>query len=456
MLHIYNTIQREKEEVKKPWFRSLKMFVCGPTVYSVPQIGNYRTFMAFDLLVRYMRYRGYKVTYIQNITDIDDKIIKMAGDENRSYQSIAREFEQLYLEDLRILKIHIDKQPRATDYIPEIIAQAVKLKEKGFLYEIEGGGWYMDISKIEDYGKLSKRNTLTSSDSISRIDEHEKKRNTGDFVVWKYSKEGEPSWDSPLGTGRPGWHIEDTAISEHFFGNQYDIHGGGSDLIFPHHEGEIAIAESSSGKKPFVKYWLHAGMLTVDKEKMSKSLNNFVTLSQVLENYSPDVFRMFVFSHHYRLPADYTQDTLETAKKNLGDITVLLAKLRMNRPHHHNTKIDVKSFKRAFLKALDDDFNSPAGLAVIFSMINEVNKVIWDIGKDNAEEIYGFIYESFSALGFSSMYFPVPKNVMKLALERELFRSNKQFTQSDDLRNKLEALGYTIEDTPLGPLVLLS
>ena len=260
-LKLYNTLTRKKEIFKPIKSKEIKMFVCGPTVYDYSHLGHAKTYIQFDLIAKYFRWKGYKLFYVENITDIDDKIIKKADLEKISWEKVRTLYEKYFLEDMKELNINsVDKYARATDYMENILSQVKRLIKKGFAYKISDG-WYFDLSKDEDYGKLAKRKDLKEDDSVSRIDENKEKRNFGDFCLWKFSKPGEPVWESEIGNGRPGWHIEDTAITEKEFGEQYDLHGGGIDLIFPHHEAEIAQMESISGKKPLVRYWMHTGFL---------------------------------------------------------------------------------------------------------------------------------------------------------------------------------------------------
>src|SRR3989344_5285411 len=282
-MRINNTLTKQKEEFVPRENKKVKMFVCGPTVYDYIHIGNARTFVFFDVVAKYLRHSGYQVQYIQNITDIDDKIITRAKEINEDPLVFAKKYEEIFLEDMKALKVtavtDYDQYARATDHIDEVVGQVKKLIEKGHAYLIEGDGYYFDLSTFPDYGKLSGRTVEMAEDAVSRVDENPDKRNRGDFTLWKFFKEGEPFWETKLGKGRPGWHIEDTAITEKYFGPQYDLHGAGQDLIFPHHEAEIAQQESASGIKPFVKYWMHSAFLVNKEKKMSKSLGNFMSLN---------------------------------------------------------------------------------------------------------------------------------------------------------------------------------
>lgn len=463
-MRIYNSLTDKKEVLKKPLFRKLEFFVCGPTVYDIPHIGNLRTFMSFDIIVRYLRFRGFRVSYLQNITDIDDKIIARAKEENVSWDSIARRYEKKFIENNERFAItSVDRYARATDYIPEIIRQVNTLIRKGYAYKIEGDGWYFDLSKFPDYGKLARRTASQAEDGVSRIDASEKKKNAGDFCLWKFPSgengKWEPSWPAPFGEGRPGWHIEDTAITEAFFGPQYDIHGGGIDLKFPHHEAEIAQQESASGKKPFVRIWMHTGFLKVNGQKMSKSLGNFVSVEEVLSKMSPDEFRFMIFQQHYRTPLDFSDDSIAYTKANFSQISEFIEKLAfVSKKGIGASDAAVRAARgrceKEFIRAMDDDFNSPEALAAIHGFINAINeKGIFSLSRTNAKNARETLLRVMKSVGFAFSEEKIPPDVVRLADEREKSRRNKQFTHSDALREKINALGYGIEDTPLGPLV---
>lgn len=458
MIHIYNTLSGEKEAFPKTG-EKIKMFVCGPTVYGDLHIGNGRTFMNQDLIVRYMRSRNYKIFYLQNITDVDDKIIARAKEEGVSWKVIARRYEKVYKNNLKILGItSIDAHARATDHIPEILKQVQTLIKKGHAYLIPEDGWYFDLSTFPEYGKLSRRTTLQAEDGVTRIDDSDLKRNRGDFCLWKFADlgaKGEPVWKTPLGAGRPGWHIEDTAITEHYFGPQYDIHGGGIDLKFPHHEAEIAQQESASGKKPFVRVWMHSGFILMNGKKMSKSLGNFLTINDILSKHSPDTFRMMALSAHYRSPMDYTDSVATSAAKNFAEMRAFITRLKFAEKNSQgNSTFDLAAHEEKFHAAMEDDFNTPEAMAVIFGLMNEVNKHIWTLSQRDAKAARLWLYGILEMFGFQHIAIKIPSKISRIALKREISRVNKQFTQSDALRKEAEALGYSIEDTPLGPLVL--
>ena len=460
MLRIYNTLSEKKEVLEKPKDRPLRMFVCGPTVYDNPHIGNARTFMAFDIIVRYLRSRGLKIFYLQNITDIDDKILNRAKEEDIGWKDVAKQYEKAFSQNLKALGIKsVNKYARATDFIPEIIKQVKTLIKKGNAYLIPGDGYYFDLKTFPDYGRLAKRTVAQAEDGVSRIDASDKKRNRGDFCIWKLSALGEHFWKTELGDGRPGWHIEDTAITEKFFGPQYDIHGGALDLKFPHHEAEIAQQESASGKKPFVKIWMHAGFLTVSGQKMSKSLGNFVTIGESLAKYPAEVFRMAVFMHHYRLPLDYTDEAMLAAQKNLAEIKTFILKLAAVARKTGKKEIaetiakELDEAQNKFLAALNDDFNGPQALAAIFEFMKVVNAKIWRIPGREAKSAGQWLKNTMQSLGFDVKLVKIPAKIQVLVKKRAECRRYKQFTQSDTLRQKIFDLGYVVEDNPLGQFV---
>ncbi|MEK6847592.1 MAG: cysteine--tRNA ligase, partial [Nanoarchaeota archaeon] len=366
MIKLYNTLTRKKEVFKPISGKKVNFFVCGPTVYDYSHLGHAKTYIQFDMIVKYLRFRGFKVYYLQNITDIDDKIIKKAqsGSEGFNWKRISQKYEQLYKEDMAGLGVDsVNNYAKATDYIEEIISQVKRLIKKGYAYRISDG-WYFDLSKDKDYGKLAKRTKIQGEDAVSRIDENKGKRNSGDFCLWKFSRPGEPIWKAEIGDGRPGWHIEDTAITEKNFGPKYDIHGGATDLIFPHHEAEIAQMESISGKKPLVRYWMHAGFLNMEKEKMSKSLGNFMTIREALRVYKKDTIRYFFASTNYRKPIDFSEGALKSAENSVERLKNIIAELKDDK------KLN-KKYLEEFQNEVDDDINLPNGLAVLWNLLRD-------------------------------------------------------------------------------------
>ncbi|MEM5853158.1 MAG: cysteine--tRNA ligase [Candidatus Aenigmatarchaeota archaeon] len=466
MLRVFNTLTRKKEVFKPMKDRKVKMFVCGPTVYDFSHLGHAKTYIQFDVIARYLRYKGFEVFYLQNITDLDDKIIDRAKKEGTDPQTIARKFEKEYYEDMKALGItSVNKYARATEYIKEIISQVERLIKKGYAYEIEDGIYY-DISKFKEYGKLSGRTALEAEDAVSRIDESVSKRNKGDFCLWKKSKPDEPKWPSPWFEGRPGWHIEDTAITEAHFGPQYDIHGGARDLIFPHHEAEIAQMEAISGKKPFVKYWLHTGFLTVNGKKMSKSLGNFITIREALKKYDAETIRLFFLSSHYRSPIDYNEKSLEQAKKNVEKFYNTIKNLEGAKKRRSLNKRErmfekfLKKIEKEFEECMDDDFNTPKALLCLHKLSNKTNEILNKQNGEIAKTLAIKIVNTFRKFGqiFGILQKEVrieeiPEEVKKLVEERERLRKRGEFEKADLLREKIRSLGYIVEDTKKGPVL---
>lgn len=464
MIKIYNTLTKTKQKLVPIKGNKINFFVCGPTVYNYSHLGHARTYVFFDAFVKYLRYKKYNVFYLQNITDIDDKIIKKAQQQQIKPNTLARKFEKIYFQDMQSLNVNaVSKYARATDNIKEIINQTQLLVEKNFAY-INDDGVYYDISKFKDYGKLSRRTTTQAEDGVSRIDESVKKRNKGDFCLWKLSKPNEPKWKSPWGWGRPGWHIEDTAISEKYFGYQYDIHGGAKDLIFPHHEAEIAQIQAISNKKPFVKYWMHTGFLTIKGDKMSKSLNNFVTIKDFLKNNSPRTLRLLILKSNYRSSIDYNEKNTIQAIQELKKIDEFINNLELL----FNKKIKTKSQNKIIEKnkkeldvSLKNDFDTPRFFAVLFNFITEINKLInnQELSSKDAQSIFKMLQEIDSFLAFIivpkderliNLVNEYPKKIQKLIEIRQKYRENKQWQKADETRKDIEKLGYLIEDTKQG------
>ncbi|MEK6823629.1 MAG: cysteine--tRNA ligase [Nanoarchaeota archaeon] len=440
-LKIYSTLSRKKEIFEPIKKNQVNLFVCGPTVYDYAHLGHAKTYTQFDLIVKYLKYKGYKVFYLQNITDIDDKIINRANQEKTDWKEIAEKYEKEYFEDMENLGINsVNKYAKATDYIPEIISQVKRLIDKGVAYKISDG-YYFDLTKFKEYGKLAKRKILEKGDAVSRIDENSEKRNSGDFCLWKFKKENEPFWKSELGEGRPGWHIEDTAITEKEFGSQYDVHGGGLDLIFPHHEAEIAQMESISGKKPLVKYWMHTGFFKIDKEKMSKSLGNFFTIKQALEKYKPEIIRYFFISTNYRKPLNFSKENLENTKSAYERLKNICEEIK------DDEEINEK-YLREFEKEMDDDFNTPKALQVLWKLVRG------EKAKGKYQTIKK-IDEVFCLNLLEKEKIKIPKEIQKIVEEREQARKNKGWKKADDLREVLKKQGYLIDDTEHGTKVRL-
>lgn len=459
-MKIYNTLTKQKGNLLLREDKKVRMFVCGPTVYDYIHIGNARTLVFFDVVAKYLRQSGYEVQYIQNITNIDDKIIKRAQEENRDPMQLAQDYENEFMANMKALGVNsVSQYARATDHIIEVVNQIKKLIAKGHAYLIKEDGYYFDLSTFPEYGKLSGRTTEMADDAVSRIDENPSKRNRGDFALWKFSKSGEPSWETELGAGRPGWHIEDTAITEKYFGPQYDLHGGGQDLIFPHHEAEIAQQESASGLKPFVAYWMHGGFLLNKEKKMSKSLGNFLSLKEALTNYSPATLRFYFLSAHYRSPLDFSETILKQAEAAVMRINEWRNKLAQC-SDHRNKKENLKKTKeteetlKKIKEAMDDDFNTPEAIGAFFELIRQTNPKI-EAGQVAMAELLKIITFFTTVLGIVPKPITYPTEVQKLIDQREMARQAKNFTLADLLRSSIESLGYQIDDTSYGPLVKL-
>ncbi|MEK7664240.1 MAG: cysteine--tRNA ligase [Patescibacteria group bacterium] len=461
-IKIYNTLSGEKDVLKPFKKNRINLFVCGPTVYDFSHIGHARTYIIFDCFVKYLKQLGFKVFYLQNITDVDDKIILRAKEKEVLPQDLALAYEREYLKDMKAVGItSVSKYARATDYVKETINQIERLLEKGYAYKLDDGV-YFDIKKFKNYGELSGRTALQADDAVSRIDYSKGKRNRGDFCLWKLiSHKNEPGWPSPFGQGRPGWHIEDTAITEKFFGAQYDIHGGGRDLIFPHHEAEVAQIESISGKRPMAKYWMHTGFLTTDGQKMSKSLNNFLTVNNFLKRYPVELLRFYFAKNLWRSPIDYSESSMVEAKYALEKIEEFIRKIKNQKLKIKNTnkKFILKKFKDEFYKNLADDFNTPKAFAVIFNLIKEANKLLDKnpLSKKNAKEIYDFFEEInkiFSIIDSKKLkQSSIPEEVKSLLKGRENYRKNKEWDKADEVRKEIEKYRYAIEDTKDGPVL---
>jgi cysteinyl-tRNA synthetase len=444
-IKIFNTLTRKKEEFKPMQGKKVKMFVCGPTVYDYSHIGHAKTYVQFDVIVKYLRSKGFDVFYLQNITDVDDKIIQRAKEQGIEPNELAKKFEEEYYKDMLALGVDsVNKYAAATDFIPAIIKQVQTLIDKKFAYEIEDGIYY-NLSKFAEYGKLSGRKTLDAEDAVTRIDDSIGKKNKGDFCLWKKSKPDEPKWSSPwFEGGRPGWHIEDTAITESFFGPQYDIHGGSRDLIFPHHEAEIAQMEAASGKKPLVRYWLHTGFLNVGGKKMAKSLGNFVTIRDALKDYDAKTLRFFFISTHYRSPIDFSKESLDKTKNSLERLNEFLRKTKDGKDKFDSKLIETT--KEKFFKAMDDDFDTPTALAAIFDFVRQVNKA------GGGRRAYRFLkqVDKIFCILTDEEESKLTDEIEKLVKQREQARKANDWQTADDIRKKLKEMGIVLEDTDKG------
>ena len=457
IMKIYNTLTKTKEDFTSREDKKVRMFVCGPTVYDHIHIGNARTFVFFDVVAKYLRHAGFEVQYIQNITDIDDKIIARAKEAEEDPLAFAKKYEEIFLADMKAIGVTaVNQFARATDHIPEVTKQVKTLIEKEHAYLIEGNGWYFDLSTFPEYGKLSGRTAEMANDAVSRIDENDKKRNKGDFCLWKLSKPEEPAWESKLGQGRPGWHIEDTAITEKYFGPQYDLHGAAQDLMFPHHEAEIAQQESASGLKPFVKYWMHSAFLVYKEKKMSKSLGNFMTLNEALQKYPPETLRFYFLSAHYRSPLDFSEEILKQSEAAIMRINEFRNKLNLSTSQvaSESLKLSLET-EEAFQKikeAMNNDFNTPEAIGAFFELIRQTNPQL-EKGQAAVAELTKIIDFFDQVLGIIPKPSTYSEEIQSLVDKRETAREQKDFTTADQLRSQIESLGYQVDDTIYGSLV---
>ncbi|MGQ9921865.1 MAG: cysteine--tRNA ligase [Desulfobacca sp.] len=481
---VYNTLTKRKEEFipLKPGIVTL--YACGVTVYDDCHIGHARSAVVFDVMVRYLRFQGYQVTWVRNFTDIDDKIIRRAQQENLSWQTIAETYIAAFQRDMAALGVSpADIEPRATAHIADIIKMIVVLEEKGFAYHRDGDV-YFAVAKFPGYGKLSGR-SLADMLAGARIDINVQKDNPFDFVLWKASKPGEPSWDSPWGPGRPGWHIECSAMSQHYLGATFDIHGGGADLIFPHHENEIAQSEAANDQ-PLARYWLHNGMVTINQEKMSKSLGNFFTIQEVLAKFQPEVVRFFLIQNHYRSPLDFSDRALAEAQSAVERLYACLDRLDqvvagasppaaapldeplqgLNRDEHER----LRSLRARFQEAMDDDFNTALALGHIFEAVRLLNRALEQRPTSAAAlALLAWLRCELATLGGilnllqhepaallrqlrqQSEALPLaPAAIEQLIEERRLARQVRDFARADAIRQQLAEAGILLEDTPQG------
>lgn len=447
MIKIFNTLTSKKENFKPITEKHVKMYVCGMTVYDDCHVGHARVLIVFDLIYRWFLNSGYDVTYVRNITDIDDKIIKKSNDEGCHFKELTARYIESMQEDSKILNIIPPTfQPKATEAISSMIKMISILVEKSFAYVGNNGDVFFEISKFNNYGKLSKKN-IDDLNAGSRVKVDDNKKSFGDFVLWKLSKDDEPYWDSPWGKGRPGWHIECSAMSSDILGSSFDIHGGGQDLIFPHHENEIAQSESCHDHK-MANYWIHNGFVNVDDEKMSKSLGNFFTLKNVLKNYSGEIIRFFVYKSHYRSPLNYSDQNLNDAKAAVEKIYLALRPYKCIQVDLDWSKPSLNNIK----DALDDDFNSPKAISIIFELISELNK---SSNENLANEIYSVLKViGLMAIPQEEFFIKSSKidqdHIEKLVEKRMQAKKQKDYQKADELRNEIDSLGVILEDTPDG------
>ncbi len=473
-LTIYNTLTKKKEPFETVEPGKVRMYVCGPTVYDSCHIGHARSVVIFDVIARYLRATGYDVTYVRNFTDVDDKIINRANQTGVSSQDVAEKYIREFYEDMDALKVErATLEPRATGHIDDIIRIVSRLIEKGMAYSVDGDV-YFAVEKFSDYGKLSGRK-LEDMEAGARVDVDERKRNPFDFALWKASKPGEPEWDSPWGKGRPGWHIECSAMSSSLLGETIDIHGGGKDLIFPHHENEIAQSEAAFDK-PFVRYWIHNGFINIESEKMSKSLGNFLLIRDVLKNTHPEAIRLFLLASHYRSPIDYNDRVIQDASANLEKLYTLLMRTDsiLDSPSRASDRKNGEWWLR-FCDAMNDDFNTARGIGIVYEAARAMNRMMDEFPSDPSDadkktlatnrcdllkigSVLGILTES------PGQYFETEKQkklnqsaidpavIEKLIQDRAEARKSRNWQQADAIRKQLEAMQVILEDRPDGTI----
>ncbi len=454
-LRIYNDLHRRKEEFEPLEPGRVRMYVCGMTVYDYCHLGHARVVVVFDVVYRYLKARGHEVTYVRNITDIDDKIIQRANEQGIPFHELTKKFIDAMHEDFDALGVERPTlEPRATGHLEEIIRMIQALIDKGHAYQAENGDVYYDVRSFPGYGRLSGK-SIDDLEAGARVEPGEGKRDPLDFALWKAAKPGEPAWDSPWGKGRPGWHIECSAMSTSALGDTFDIHGGGADLTFPHHENEIAQSEGATGH-PFVRYWMHNGFVRVKEEKMSKSLGNFFTIREILEHYRPEEVRYFILTSHYRSPLNYDEEHLVNARKALDRLYTALRGLPRAEPG------EADQYVEAFNAAMDDDFNTPEALAVLFELVREINRVRPENEKKAARMgaelkrlggILGILQEEPEAWlkGTPSGSEGLTDEQIEALIQQRLeARKAKNWAEADRIRDELKAQGIVLEDSPQG------
>lgn len=459
-MKIYNSLTRKKEEFVPIVPGKISMYVCGPTVYNYFHIGNGRTFIVFDTIRRYMEYRGYEVNFVQNFTDIDDKMINKANEENTTVKEIGDKYIAEYYKDADGLNIkRATTNPRATEYISEIIEFVSGLIEKGYAYEVDGDV-YFRTKKFEGYGQLIGQN-LEDLRSGARINVDERKEDPVDFAIWKAQKTGEPGWESPWGVGRPGWHIECSCMAKKLLGETIDIHAGGMDLSFPHHENEIAQSEALTGKR-FANYWMHAAFLNVNNQKMSKSLNNFLTARDALKQYDADVIRFLMLSGHYRIQLNFSNDLLESAKASverlynaIGNLENLISEVKVNEMTEDEARYlnSLDSYRQRYIEKMDDDFNTADAISALFDLIRDINSNVGiNSSKELCEKSLELIRELGSPLGIlqKTTKGNLEEEIEVLIAERQQARKDRNFALADKIRDDLKAKGIELLDTPQG------
>ena len=463
-MKIYNTLTRKKEEFVPIEEGTAKIYVCGPTVYNYFHIGNARPFVVFDTLRKYLQYRGYKVKFVQNFTDVDDKIINRAREEHLTAKEVSEKYIEEYYKDAAALNVtKADVHPRVSEHIPEIIEFVQTLIDKGYAYEVNGDV-YFSTRKFNGYGKLSGQN-IEDLESGARIAVGEIKEDPLDFALWKAQKEeDEIAWDCPWGKGRPGWHIECSAMSKKHLGDTIDIHAGGQDLQFPHHENEIAQSECSNGV-PFANYWMHNGYITIDNEKMSKSKGNFFTVRDILKEYDGEVMRFFLLSGHYRNPINFSDSLMEQAKAGLGRMRNAKETLKHLIANGNGEMTDAEKealagydkYRQEFISAMDDDLNTADAISAIFELITVINTAVRDgASREFAEKSLDTLMELASIVGLLQQDADkaVDDDIQALVDERQEARKAKNFARADEIRDMLKARGITLKDTPQGVQII--
>ena len=473
-LRIFNTLNSKKELFEPLEAGKVRMYVCGPTVYDACHIGHARSVVVFDVIARYLKEKGYDVTYIRNFTDVDDKIIQKANQLGIDSTAVAERFIEEFYQDMDALNVQrATIEPKATDHIAQIVEFIEKLILKGFAYPINGDVYY-SVEKFKRYGKLSGRK-LEDMEAGARIDIDERKQNPFDFALWKSAKPGEPAWDSPWGQGRPGWHIECSAMSREYLGETFDIHGGGKDLCFPHHENEIAQSESLSGK-PFVRYWVHNGFVNINQEKMSKSLGNFLMIKDVLKSYHPETVRLFLLSNHYRSPIDFTDKAMDESSKGLDKIYALLERVEKKVGSIFLVQdVDPGICWKHFCDAMDDDFNSARSIGIIFDTVRSLNRLLDQHENNLPSEVKQTLQSGLADirrtgeilgmfLEHPTQYFDNKQTqileqksidhavVAEMVEQREAARKSKNWEMADQIRKELVDMGISLEDRAEGPV----
>ena len=458
-MQIYNTMTRRKEELVPLKPGEISIYVCGPTVYSFIHIGNARPLIVFDTLRRYLEYRGYKVKFVQNFTDVDDKVIRRANEDGCSIRDVAEKYIAEYYKDAEALNVKkATVAPRATEHMDEIISLIKSLIEKGHAYPADNGDVYFAVRSYDSYGKLTGQ-SIESLESGARIDPGEHKRDPLDFALWKSAKPGEPSWDSPWGKGRPGWHIECSAMSMSILGETFDIHAGGKDLIFPHHENEIAQSEACTGK-PFARYWMHNGHINIEGQKMSKSVGNFRNVRDIISEFDPNVLRLFMLSAHYASPINFRRELMEQTAAAYERLCTARERLReaqtANNPNAEEEgafAAALEGYKQSFIEAMDDDLNTADAIGVLFELVRTVNTFVTEkhskAAIDNAARAFD---ELTDVLGISTdaKSEEFPEEAVRLLNERTEARAAKNWALADELRNRLAQLGFAVEDSKQG------